>query len=79
MNVTHRLLVFGREVIALDNIPAAKRFAEDRFRRLRHAQAVIKWENQTDGSLLLTWRLPAQPTPDFFTSGYKIVEVGADA
>lgn len=75
--ITHKLLVSGREVIALDSIPHTKRYAEDRFRRLRHSQALIKWEDQKDGSIMLTWRLPVQPIPDYYTSGYKIVEAGA--
>lgn len=74
MNITHKLLVSGREVIALDSVPHTKRFAEDRFRRLRHSSALIRWENLEDGSIMLTWKLPAQPTADFYTSAYKIVE-----
>lgn len=74
-----KLLVSGREVIALDSTAHAKRYAEDRFRRLRHSQAIIKWEPRADGAWLLTYRLPVQPTGDFFTTGYLIVEAGVTA
>lgn len=75
MIITHRLLVSGREVIALDNLPAAKRYGADRFRRLGHAGADTKWEDLPDGSSLLTWRHPREK--DYRTSNYRIEEVGA--
>lgn len=77
MNITHRLVVSGTEIIAVDNLAGVKRYAEERFRKLRHGMAIIKWEDQADGSTLLTWKLPAQPGADFYTSNYKIVEAGA--
>lgn len=80
MIITHKLTVSGREVIALDSIPHAKRYAEERFRRLHGpADALIKWEKTMEGDMLLTWKDTRVRTADFFTSAYKTEEVTPDA
>lgn len=75
--ITHQLTVSGREVISLDNLLAAKRYGEERFRSRRYAACVIKWEPTPEGELMLTYKRPGEKLGDFHTTGYKIAEVGA--
>ncbi|HKZ21207.1 MAG TPA: hypothetical protein VJQ57_13995 [Acidimicrobiia bacterium] len=74
--IRYRLEIHGREKITLDNLAAAKRYAEEHF-RIKRAGTDIEWAPNHNGGLVLTWRDPHAEW--FCTSAYSIHETHKDA
>lgn len=72
--IRYRLEIHSREKITLDNLAAAKRYAETHF-KINHAVGDIQWEDNHTGGLVLTWREPHAAW--FVTSAYQIHEAVA--